>query len=89
MANPWGTLNYGPLSPALGHLDGDAAKSDTVNLTDTVREVYVGVGGDVKLTDTSGFTGVWKNVPSGGTIVGFFTRLWSTGTTASSIILGR
>lgn len=77
-----------PLSPALAHYDGDALESNTVDLPEVVREIYVGVGGDVKFTDTSGFTGTFKNVPSGATLTGFFTRLWATGTTASSIVLG-
>lgn len=75
-------------SPALAHYDGDVVKHDTNELPEVCREIYVGVGGDVKFTDTSGFTGTFKNVASGSTLNGFFARLWSTGTTATSIVLG-
>lgn len=77
-----------PLSPALAHIDGDIAKSDTADLAEVCREIYVGVGGDVKFTDTSGFTGTFRNVPSGASLTGFFTRIWATGTSATSLIVG-
>lgn len=77
-----------PLSPALAHYAGDPLESDTVDLTEVCREIYVGVGGDVKVSDTSGATVTFKNVPAGSFLTGFFTRLWATGTTASNIVLG-
>jgi len=77
-----------PLSPAMGHYDGDAAKSDSTDLAEVCREIYVGVGGDVKVSDTSGAAVTFKNVPAGSFLTGFFTRIWATGTTASSIVIG-
>lgn len=77
-----------PLSPALAHFPGDPLESDTVDLPEVCREIYVGVGGDVKVSDTSGAAVTFKNVPAGSFLTGFFTRIWATGTTASSIVIG-
>lgn len=88
IANRFTPNGASQITPAQAHYDGDSAKSDTVDLPEVCREIYVGVGGDVKVTDTSGFTGIFKNVPSGSALTGFFTRIWSTGTTATSLIAG-
>ena len=88
IANRFSNNAVSPLSPALAHYDGDALKSDATDLPEVCREIYVGVGGDVKFTDSSGFTGTFKNVPDGAFLSGFFARVWVTGTSASYLILG-
>ena len=63
--------------------------SDTVNLTNNGHYIYVGVSGDVKVTtvEDSTFTmvglvaGVWHKIQ--------LKRVWSTGTSATSILVGR
>ena len=63
--------------------------SDTVDLANQGLYLYVGVLGDVKVTtaDDSTFTmvgvvpGVWHKI--------IIKRLWSTGTTATDILVGR
>lgn len=76
------------IDPALAHYNGDTLKSDSNDLPEVCREIYVGTGGDVKFTDSSGFTGTFRNVPSGASLTGFFARVWATGTTATHLILG-
>jgi hypothetical protein len=63
--------------------------SDTVNLENQGLYLFVGGSGNVKVTtaDDSTFTmvgvvaGVWLKI--------IIKRLWSTGTTATSILVGR
>lgn len=67
-------------------VDLDAVKSDTVDLATMIRAIYVGVAGDVKVTWKGGATTTYKNLPAGTTKVGRFVRVWSTGTTATSLV---
>lgn len=62
--------------------------SDSVDLTNSVRQLYVGVGGDVVVIDhDSQSVMTFKNVPSGGTIGPFLvSRVNSTNTTATNMI---
>ncbi len=59
--------------------------SDSTDLAEDARFLYVGVAGHVKVTTAGGSTVTFSNVP-----VGFFpvrvTRVWSTGTTATGIL---
>lgn len=60
--------------------------SDSVDLTNTTRSIWVGVAGNIKVDMMGGETAVtYSNVPVG-RFVGAFTRVYSTGTTASSLI---
>lgn len=75
-----------PLMPAVAHFN--VVPSDTDDLPEVIREISIGVGGNVTVTDTSGWTGTFYNRPSGDVITGFFTRIWATGTTATSLVAG-
>lgn len=48
--------------------------------------VFVGTGGDVKVTISGGSDVTFKNVPSGTFLPVLVTKIWSTGTGASDII---
>lgn len=48
--------------------------------------IYVGTGGDVVLVDVDGDPCTFKNVPSGGTILGQTLVVMATGTTATDIV---
>jgi len=61
--------------------------SDSTDLTYVARALYIGVSGDVKLTTPGGDTVTFENVPVG-VLACRAARVWSTGTTAASIIAG-
>ena len=62
-------------------------KSDSVNFSNDVRQLYVGTGGDVVVVTSEGTVITFKNVADGTTIGPFFIRrVNSTGTTASNIV---
>lgn len=65
-------------------------KATSVNKSDSAvnaySALYVGTGGDVKVTTQDGNAVTFKNVPSGGYIWMQTNLVWSTGTTASDII---
>lgn len=72
-------------SPALGFIV--ITPSDATDLTKVVRSIYVGVGGDVSLTDTTGVTAVHKNTSAGGYLGPFHVaRVNATGTTATNLL---
>ncbi|MCC6727893.1 MAG: hypothetical protein IT208_00980 [Chthonomonadales bacterium] len=48
--------------------------------------LYVGLGGDVRLTTWRGDTATFSNVPSGSVLPVRARRVWSTGTTAGEIV---
>lgn len=50
------------------------------------RGLYVGTGGDLKVTPQVGADVTFKNVPSGTTLAIFVKRVLSTGTTAGDIV---
>lgn len=58
------------------------------DLTTPIRAIYVGTGGDLKVTlcdMTSGTYVTYVNVPSGTRLSGMFTRVWAA-TTASNLL---
>ena len=59
--------------------------NDSTDLADFARSLYIGVTGDVKVTDLGGIDITWKNVPVGDFPHGA-RRVWATGTTATEII---
>lgn len=59
--------------------------SDSADILDT-RALYVGVGGDVKVTMAYGDVVTFVGVPSGSILPVQVTRVWATGTAANSIL---
>lgn len=77
--------NYSPTFPMF---PGDAeavTPSNTVNLV-TPAVIYVGTGGNVKVTTAQGSDVTFANVPSGSVIPVQVLRVWATGTTASNLV---
>lgn len=70
-----------------GAIAGDPLKSDTADLTKAAAGFYVGVAGDVKINDIYGNATVFKAVPVGFQYFVGISRLWSTGTAATNIVL--
>ena len=64
--------------------------SDTTDLVDIPKGIYVGTGGDITMIGVdapAGATGVtWKNVPAGALIPFRPRRILATGTTAASML---
>lgn len=82
--NPYQNLPAAAQSPAASMVAITKADAD---LPTVIRQLYVGTGGDVSLTDTAGNTVPHKNVPSGSYLGPFFvTRVNATGTTAADMV---
>lgn len=60
--------------------------SNTVNLTESTRAIYVGVGGDISCEMAGGGTQVFKNLAAGIAHPLQVSRVNSTGTTASELV---
>ena len=60
--------------------------NDSTDLTYVSRAVYVGTGGNMKVTMADSGTVLFTGVPSGTTLPIRVSRIWSTTTTASTII---
>lgn len=60
--------------------------SDTVDLRETTRGIYVGTGGDISVVMASGDTVSFASVPDGAVLPLRVTRLRATGTTAGNIV---
>ncbi len=60
--------------------------SDSVDLTYISRAVYVGTGGNMKVTMQDSGTLLFTGIPSGTTLPIRVSRIWSTTTTASTIL---
>jgi len=59
--------------------------SDT-DLTVSGAVVFIGVGGDVKVTTVSGDTATFKNLADGSVLAVQVRRVWATGTTATDMV---
>ncbi len=67
--------------------DGFAiSASDTVDLARTTRGVFVGTGGDLKVTLVGGSTVLMRNLGSGCLLPIQATRVFATETTASDLV---
>lgn len=77
--------NYSPTFPMYPGSAGPITPSDSANLP-TPSVVYVGTGGNVKVTTPQGDTATFANVPSGAVIPVQVLQVWSTGTTASNLV---
>lgn len=64
-----------------------ATLSNTDELPIVSRGIYVGTGGDVKVTLVGTGTVTFVAVPTGATLGVRAKQIWSTGTTASNLIV--
>jgi hypothetical protein len=66
------------------------APSDTVDLADTPKALYVGTGGDIAMIGDNEPAGaaalVWRNVPAGAIVPFRPRRILLTGTTAADML---
>lgn len=62
------------------------AQSDSVDMAIATRAIYVGVSGDIKLNTVGGETVTFVGVPQGTFLPVRASRIWSTGTTATSLV---
>ena len=60
--------------------------SDSTDLATVTRAVYVGTTGNMKVTMQDSGTVLFTGVPAGTTLPIRVTRIWSTTTTASTIL---
>jgi len=68
-------------SPAFG--GAAVTPSDSANLSTYARALYVGVGGDLKVTLLNGGTVEFRNIPSGSVIPAAVTKVFATGQTST------
>ena len=62
--------------------------SDSVELTEFNREIFVGTGGNLKVTMAANQEDITLyNVPDGSRLPYVVTKVWATGTTASNIVI--
>lgn len=73
-------------NPAEYGFDAYAEKSDTVDLTNATRGLYVGSTGDVKVDLVGSGTVTFKNVQAGTLLPIRVKRLYSTGTGVTDAI---
>jgi hypothetical protein len=64
----------------------DVTLHDSTPLNPPSAALFVGTGGDVKVTAVDGGTSTFKNVASGTVLPVAATVVFSTGTTASNIV---
>jgi hypothetical protein len=60
--------------------------SDTVDLAETTRALYVGTGGNIAATLRSGADITLANVPTGSVLPIRFQRIKATNTTATNLV---
>ena len=60
--------------------------SDTVNLAETARALYVGNAGNISVFQTNGASVTYMNFPAGKYLLSRVVRVNATGTTASNIL---
>ena len=64
----------------------DVVPNDDDDLPKTFYCLYIGVGGDIKMTTMTGTTSIFKNLPNSCCIRGEIKKVWNIGTTASGIV---
>jgi hypothetical protein len=70
-----------------GHFAEEIITNDRNNLPDINAQLFIGTGGDIKVTLSGGSTVVLKNIPSGTFLKGVYVdKIFRTGTTARDII---
>lgn len=60
--------------------------NDSADLPTSCRALYVGAGGDIKVTMAGGDTVTFTSVPQGMVLPIRAARVWATGTTAASLV---
>jgi len=70
-------------SPA--YFSAEIVPNDSTDLTTDARALYVGVGGDIRVTTSGGNTVTFRNVPVGILPVRI-QRVFALGTTASDLV---
>jgi hypothetical protein len=83
VADPASDRISGLESPAENAVDITAADSD---LATSIRGLYVGTGGSVKVTTVGETTATFAGVPGGSVLPVRCRRVWTTGTTASGFV---
>lgn len=84
MSDQFQNPSYDIESPAQGGVA--ITPSDSVNLPQSTRAIYVGVGGDLKVTLLDGSVVTYAALPQGITKAIRVTKVWFTGTTAASLV---
>ena len=87
MPDPFANFPSTLSAPAGNSFDASAAASDTADLPQFTRAIYVGAGGDIRLqlvNDSAPLT--WKAVPQGTILDVRARRIYATGTTATTLI---
>ena len=74
----------GPFTGPATHANA-ITPSDTLDVTYATRALYIGVGGNVKVTMISGDVVTLTGVVAGTMLPIRVTRVWATGTSASSM----
>tara|TARA_Y100000004_G_scaffold194481_1_gene259195 strand:- start:20308 stop:20586 length:279 start_codon:yes stop_codon:yes gene_type:complete len=70
-----------------GHFAEEITADDTSNLPDVNAQLFIGTGGNIKVTLSGGSTVVLKNIPSGTFLKGVYVdKIFRTGTTARDIV---
>lgn len=59
---------------------------DVSDLPDSVREIYVGGGGDLTVRGLDGETVTYQDVPAGTFVQLWVVRVFDTGTTATKLV---
>lgn len=77
--------NYSPTFPMYPGGATAVTRSDTVNLA-TPSVIYVGSGGNVKVTTAQGDDVTFTGMLSGSIIPVQVIRVWATGTSATSLV---
>lgn len=77
--------NYSPTFPMFPGSAGAITPSDTENLP-TPSVVYVGTGGNVKVTTPQGDAVTFANISAGSVIPVQVLQVWATGTTATNLV---
>lgn len=82
--NDYGSYEVLPEGPA--RHAAAVTPHDTNELTNVTRAIYVGGSGNVKVTTIGGETATFTAVPAGAVLPIAAKIIWSTGTTATSML---
>jgi hypothetical protein len=85
MADEWARISTGVTGPPRNA--AEITPNDSADLDYVTRCIYVGTSGDVTVDLVGIGTNItYANLPSGFYLIGFFSRVYSTGTTASDLV---